>query len=455
MTLTQRLAMALTLASLMAVAVGVRSFDLLGGAPWTAFSPAGPGQLTGQARPRGSAARLGFGTRTEPTIEDLQTRLRANSDDLPGLTALGFGYLQSARESGDPSFYPRAEAAFRRALPLAPTDPNLLTGMGVLALARHDFAAGLEWGQQAVAANPSRSAAYGVVADGQVELGLYDEAITTVQRMIDLRPDQSSYARVSYIRELHGDTAGAAAAMQLSVDSDRPGVEGTEWSRVQLGNLFLTTGKIADAEQAFRTALDFRPGYLHATIGLARAAAARGELDNAIALYLEAERIMPLPDVVVQLADLYRAVGRTADADQQEKLVQAQQRLFAANGVDTDLEMILFDVDRGRDLPGAVARLRALLEKRRGIHVADALAWALYQNGECREAARYADEALRLGTRESLLLYHAARALACDGQIDRARTLISDALALNPRFSVRYSADAAALAAELRKPVAR
>ena len=49
----------------------------------------------------------------------------------------------------------------------------------------------------------------GIMGDAQTELGRYDQALATVQRMVDLRPDLASYSRVSYQRELHGDLPGA------------------------------------------------------------------------------------------------------------------------------------------------------------------------------------------------------------------------------------------------------
>ena len=68
--------------------------------------------------------------------------------------------------------------------------------------------------------------------------GRYGAAIATVQRMVDLRPDLASYSRVAYLRELHGDIAGAIDAMQLAVSAAGPATENTEYVRVQLGNLY-------------------------------------------------------------------------------------------------------------------------------------------------------------------------------------------------------------------------
>ena len=146
---------------------------------------------------------------TDKLIRTLQDRLRTNPNDWQSYSQLGLAYLQKARETGDPTYYQKTEEALDKALSMQPSDYASISAKGALALARHDFSAALEWGEKARQINPDRTYAYGVIADAQVELGRYDEAIQTLQTMVDLRPDMSSYSRISYIRELHGDTDGA------------------------------------------------------------------------------------------------------------------------------------------------------------------------------------------------------------------------------------------------------
>jgi len=395
-----------------------------------------------EALSRASAAHAQAGrppVTTAAMITSLQERLRRFPADTTAEALLGAAYLQRVRETGDPTYYPKAQAILALALKRDPRNLEALVGTGALALARHDFRAALIIGERARALNPTVPRIYGIVGDAQIELGMYSAALRTVQMMVDMRPDLSSYSRASYLRELFGRVPGAISAMRMAVDAGGPNTENTQWTRVQLGQLYFNTGNLTAAERQYRQTLAQLPDSAPALAGLAQVRAAQGRYAAAIDLYTRAIQRLPLPQYVIALGDVYAAKGDHQEAQQQYGLVRAIDTLLTANGVNTDLETALFFADHGIDPPASLRKARAAYAARQSIQTADGLAWTLYKTGHYREAAPYAAQALRLGTRDAVKLFHAGMIAKALGQDARAHAYLRQALGLNPRFSLVYS----------------
>jgi tetratricopeptide (TPR) repeat protein len=339
---------------------------------------------------------------------------------------------QRARETGDVTYYARAERTYGRALRLAPRDLPATIGLGALALSRHEFRRGLVLGRRALALSRSTAAGYGLVGDALVELGRYPEAFAAFDRMVSLKPSVSSYARVSYALELQGDVGGAARALRLAVDAAIGEPYAIAWTHTQLGKLYWSHGRVAAAAREYRAALRVRPGYVHALDALALVDAARGHKARAVSLARRASEAMPLPQFVTTLGDLL-------GSQRQYDLVAAINRLQRANGVKVDLETALFDVDHGVELPRALALARTARSDRPSIDGDDVLAWALARTGHCGEALRYSQRALRLGTLDAPKFFHRAMIERCRGHRTEARRWFRRTLALNPRFSLLWA----------------
>src|SRR3954469_9297283 len=113
---------------------------------------------------------------TDARIASLQVQVRAHPKDARGYAALAQAYLQKVRETGDASFYARADGVLASALRLDPRSIDAVVVSGSLALARHDFSGALALGRRAHALAPELAAPYGVLVDSLIELGRYDQA---------------------------------------------------------------------------------------------------------------------------------------------------------------------------------------------------------------------------------------------------------------------------------------
>ena len=432
--LTMKLAAALL--AFVAVFLGVRALE------------GGSTSLTGQPE---VAVREGElpGATTAQRIEGLQAQVREAPSDPDAYAQLGLAYLQQVRETGDPTFYPRAQGTFEQAVRLDPANFTAISGLGSLALARHDFRAALALGERAARINPDVARNYGVIADAQVELGRYGAAARTLQHYVDVKPELSSYARVSYFRELHGDLPGALGAMRLAVSAGGGTAENVSYVQALVGKLHFDSGDYAGAKGAYQTALETDPGFPAATAGLARVEAARGEYDAAIRRLRALVLRLPLPEYVIALGETEQAAGSTMAAGRDYQLVGVETRLLQANGVNTDAELALFQADHGD--PGQAVDLAARAwAAAPSVRSADAYSWALSSAGRDSEALRMSANAMRLGSRDPSFLYHAGIVALRAGDAERARGFLSQLVAQSPNFNPLYGPRAQPALAGLR-----
>jgi tetratricopeptide (TPR) repeat protein len=378
---------------------------------------------------------------TEGMIAALQQALGENPDDAAAYAALGDAYYQRARETGDAAYYSRAERAFQEALARNPEDIVATAGLGTLALARHDFAAALELGRRAYQLEPRLVRAYPVIADAQIELGRYRAAGATLERLVRLKPTLATYSRVSYYRELHGDLPGAVSAMRLAVSAGSGSPEASAHVLTLLGGLEIARGRYAAADRAYREALALDPGYEPALAGRAGIAAGRGRFDAAIRTYRRVVERLPLPEYAIALAETEQAAGATAAARRDFALVEAQARLLRAQGVDTDVELALYEADHGN--PGrGVALGRDVWRRAPSVRSADAYSWALFKAGRLGAASELSRRAMSLGSRDPSFLYHAGIIARATGRTGAARGYLGTLVRQSPRFHPLYGPQA-------------
>ena len=321
---------------------------------------------------------------------------------------LAAAYMQKARETSDFSFNAHASEAIKQSLAIENDNYDALKLRAKLELTYHRFADALQTARRAQNFRNDDHDVWGQITDALVELGDYKGAVEAAQKMVDLRPDSSAYARVSYLRSLHGDTEGAIEAMNRAAQSANPNdPEGVAWCHVQLGNELLNAGRIEAAERQFDEALQIFPEHRLATEGKGRAKIASGNLQEAIAIYEHEQAKSPSADSAAVLGDLYAKLGRNDLARSQYEKFEILERANA------ELErswrhMVNFWLDHDRNLADSLTIAKREYEARKDIFTCDTLAWAFFKNGDVQQAKTLINEALRTGTKDARIKNHAS-----------------------------------------------
>ena len=280
-------------------------------------------------------------------------------------------------------------------------------------------------GRKAHAISPTTALNYGITGDALVELGRYPAAFEAFDTMATLRPSLSSYARVSHGLELLGRVPEAIETMKLAVQAAQGQGEPEAWTRFQLGKLYWSIGRVAAAERQDRAALQSL-SRLPLRARRARAGSRRRRATTA-----PRSRSSSRPSTGSRCRSTWRSsatsTARTASGEAREQyaLIGVIERLLVANGVKTDLETALFDVDHGIRLPRTRSRSpgrpapsgprSTATTCSRGRSTATAAA---------REALGHSKQALRLGTRDALKLFHRGMIERCLGDRDASRSTL-------------------------------
>lgn len=409
-----------------ALVIGTQGFGLLTTDSDTKSTPIAAGDFAAQVS-RSSGISL------QQSVDSLETRVADVPGDYVSWATLSLAYVQYARVTVDPSFYPKAEDAIAQSF-AHNSDDNFLAYAGGAALAagRHDFVLALELAAKGLEINPYSALLYGILSDAQVQLGQYDEGFDSVQKMLDLSPDTSSLSRASYVWELRGDIAQARVLMQRALD-DAPTAEDQTFALHHLGQLALEAGDPATALEYQLAALALSPDDAVSQFGRALAEAALGQTDAALARLAELVDRIPDPGYLLANARLLESVGRSDDADIQYAAIEAQAKVASKYGELPETNGIFFHIETG-NIDQAIIEAEAGLKVHAFIRTYDAYAWALHAAGRYDEALVQIETALALGTRNASFYYHSGMIKLALGDEAGARADLTTALEINPNF---------------------
>jgi len=341
----------------------------------------------------------------QQTIRDMDKRLREQPTDAAAAVSLADALLRQARVGNNPGLAIRAEEALKRVLKDDPLTYDARRMLGAVYLSQHRFREAIREAVRASAERPTDDWNYGVMGDGHLELGEYDQAFAAFQKMMDLRPTAGAYARAAYALELRGRVDAALDAMRLATDATPPADrESIAWHHAQLGDLYRQLEKPEQAALEYAWADHSFPNHPFAGRGMAELLDAQGDRPAAIAKLEALMKRSPAPDLAARLGDLYAAAGRDADASRAYALAEAGWRFDAPHPA----QLARFLADHERKLDEAVALAERTQAERHDIFTEDALAWCYFKSGRIPEAELAITRAQRTGTRDRTILAHAA-----------------------------------------------
>lgn len=368
---------------------------------------------------------------------------------------LAAAYAQKARETGDISYFQLAEGSLMQSLKLESTHADAAPAFAQLAtvhLSEHKFREAGEDAETAIKLLPTDLAAYPYAGDAQLEQGNYEAA----QKFYDhvTAPDDGfqhpgiEFLAASHGAGLHwikGDTAKAfddlERAIVLGQQMHMP-AENLAWTEFMLGEQSFQMGDFAKAEEREANSLRDFPKYHRALAAMGQIRAAQGKFPEAIDFYNQAIAIIPLPLYLAALGDVYTVSGDKTNAEKQYATVEFIGRLNEINQQVYNRELALFYADHDRKLPEALKLARKEFDVRHDVYTSDALAWALLKNLQTQEAKEEIERAMRIGTKDAMMEYHAGMIYAALNEPMKSSLHLERALAINPGFHVIFAPQA-------------
>ena len=253
---------------------------------------------------------------------------------------------------------------------------------------------------------------------------------------IEKNPTLDNLVRLAYWESKFGDREVAdrlyeRAQGAVSVKDKRS----YAWVTLERGLLELNRGRYANAGAHYETAARAYSGYWLVDEHVAELRGAERKFDQAIALYESIIARAPRPEFQQALGDLFRAMGKDARAKPWHDRALAGYLQSAQRGeVHYYHHLAGFYADVLHDGAEAVKWARKDVALRPHFFTQDALAWALYRDGQFAAGLDTARTALASGANDAHLVFHVAMIHLAAGRTDEGKRLVQRVAQINPGY---------------------
>jgi len=304
-------------------------------------------------------------------------------------------------------------------------------------LGEHEFAAALDLAKALNKRVPDDVMVYGLLADASLELGNYNDAETSTQWMLNLRPgNRPALIRTARLRELFGDAEGAYEAIDLAYQSTPP-TEMEERAAIltEMGHLRFSSGNLDAAEKLLQQALTASPNYPDALARLAQVRMAQKRYGDAVVLLQQRYQLVSRPGNLCELAEALQLAGRESEVKKAFAEFEAQALLESGKKDNSNRELIFYYADHAHRPTQALKLAEQEYGWRHDVYTLDAYAWALHVNGQDAQARKQIETALAVGIRDAKLFLHAGVIALKSGDRTAAERYLKQSAELNSKES--------------------
>ena len=389
----------------------------------------------------------------ELDIQYFAARAKRDPTGALDLAHLGALYLARGRETGDPRDAILAEQAARKSI--ANRKERNGAASQVLAtslLAQHRFSEALPLAVAARNADPENPALRAALGDIQMEMGQYDSARASFANLHVALGDPSVAPRLARWAEIEGQPDRARRLLHAALVSVEklPEVprEQRAWYWLRIGDVELRSGHPLEADSAYAMGLDLHPNDYRLLSALSHSALLQHQWRRSIDYGERAIAVTLDPATLGTLSDAYAGAGDSAKSAEYARVLDVS--VLGQPGA-YHRAWSLFLLDHGRHLATVSRKIRDELKTRKDIYAYDLYAWSLHKAGRDVEAEQAMAIALKEGTRDAQLFYHAGMIEHALGHDDAARMRLGQALSVNPYFHPTQAAEARATLALLTR----
>ncbi|MCZ6701850.1 MAG: tetratricopeptide repeat protein, partial [Ignavibacteria bacterium] len=254
--------------------------------------------------------------------------------------------------------------------------------------------------------------------------------------------------------EIYGEMYSAIDAMRLAADAGLTGSDSRAWALYNLGNLYLRVGKLDTAAFIYNGILEERPGYANAYNGLAKIMVVKGNYKQGVEYLFTASQISPDHAFIEELAEIYRLSGNKESENVMIAEVLKEFEEHESDGWNIKREFAKFCAIHNINLEEALEGLESEYETSpTSIEVIHLYALLLSKNYQTEKSMTVIQEAMKLGTYNPVIDYHAGMIFEAAGRNKEALNYFQTSLGENLFIHPLYFEDARSRIASLQMVV--